>query len=177
MTSYREIVTKAIIGKSKKTIKTEYEFTCNETPNTILGCWIINNKFKGSINDGIANINGSFDINVWYSYDNDTKTGVYTQNVSYNDTIKLNINNLTGNEEVIVKCLKQPNVTDVNIEKEIVKLNVVKDFGVEVVGNTTVKVAAMDEENDYDEVFDSPDEEELNINNDNINEEYISVNK
>ena len=79
MTNYREIVTKAIIGKNKKSIKTDYEFTCNDNPNTILGCWIINNRFKGSLTGNNANINGSFDLNVWYSYDNDTKTGVYTQ--------------------------------------------------------------------------------------------------
>ena len=89
----------------------------------------------------------------------------------------MNLNNLNGNEEVIVNCLKQPTVTDVNIENGIVKLKVVKDFGVEVVGNTTVRVAAVDEFTDYEEVFDSPSDEELNINNDNINEDYISVNK
>ena len=177
MKGYTEIVTKAIIGKNKKSFKTDYEFTCNDNPNTILGCWIINNKFKGYLNGGTAVINGSFDINVWYSYDNDTKTGVYTQNFTYNDSIKLNINSLTGSEEVIVNCLKQPSVTDVKIENNIVKLKVEKDFGIEVVGNKTVKVAAMDDAIDYEEVFDTPDEEELNINNDDIDENYISVNK
>ena len=67
MSNYREIVTKAIIGKTKKSIKTDYDFSCEQTPNTILGCWIINNRFKGSLKDSDAIINGSFDINVWYS--------------------------------------------------------------------------------------------------------------
>jgi len=177
MTGYREIVTKAIIGKNKKNIKTDYEFSPNDIPNTILGCWIINNKFKGHLNGNTAVINGSFDINVWYSYDNDTKTGVYTQNFTYNDSIKMNLNNLTGNEEVIVNCLKQPSVTDVKIENNLVKLKVEKDFGIEVVGNTTVRVAAVDDMVDYEEVFDTPTEDEININKDDIDENYITVNK
>ena len=177
MTGYREIVTKAIIGKNKKIIKSDYEFSCNDNPNTILGCWIINNQFKGHLNQNTAMINGTFDLNVWYSYDNDTKTGVYTQNFAYNDSVKMNINGLTGSEEVIVNCLKQPTVTDVKIDKGIVKLKIEREFGIELVGNTTVKVAAMDDYSDYEEVFDTPSEEELDINKDNINEDYISVNK
>ena len=31
MTGYKEIVTKAIIGKNRKNIKSDYEFVCNAT--------------------------------------------------------------------------------------------------------------------------------------------------
>ena len=176
MTSYKEIVTKAIIGKTKKTINADYEFSIDQKPDTILGCWVINHHFKGSLNNKEALISGDFDINVWYSYDNDTKTAVYTQNYSYNDTIQINAK-VSGNEEIAVNCLKQPTVLDVKINDGLVKLKVEKIFGVELIGNTTVKVASLDEVEDYEEVFDSPKDEELNINVDNINENYIAVNK
>ena len=84
---------------------------------------------------------------------------------------------VSGNEEIVVNCLKQPTVLDVKINDGLVKLKVEKVFGVELIGNTTVKVASLDEVEDYEEVFDSPKEEELNINVDNINENYIAVNK
>lgn len=42
MSSYKEIVTKAVIGKGKKYYKNTYTFDTEITPNTILGCWIIN---------------------------------------------------------------------------------------------------------------------------------------
>ncbi len=177
MGSFKEIVTKAVVGKAKKSSKDSFLVETSETPNTVLGCWVINHTFNGSNNNGEVLINGGYDINVWYSYDNDTKTGVYTEKFSYNDAIKMNINNLSGNEEVIVKCLKQPTVTDVKIENNIVKLKVEKDFGIEVVGNTTVRVAAVEDTSDYEEIYDTPNEDELNINNDNIDENYISVNK
>ena len=40
--AYKEIVTKAVIGKGKKSIKDKLEMTPSNTPNTVLGCWVIN---------------------------------------------------------------------------------------------------------------------------------------
>ncbi len=42
MASYREIVTKSVIGKGKKTFTNNYTFSVTEVPTTILGCWVIN---------------------------------------------------------------------------------------------------------------------------------------
>ena len=47
MSNYREIVTKTVIGKGKKTFTTTNRKTVENTPSTILGCWIINHNFKG----------------------------------------------------------------------------------------------------------------------------------
>ncbi len=182
MASYKEIVTKAIIGKCKKTTSANFEIECEEKPNTVLGCWVINHKFNGNNNHGKINLNGSFDINVWYSYDNDTKTAVCTRNFNYSDLMNINLKNdakLDDKSEVIVDCLKQPTVVDVNIKNGLVHLKVEKELGVEVIGNATVKVAVEDDYDDYEELFDSEEENELNINVDDLNDNYIdeSVNK
>ncbi len=42
MYNYKEIVTKAIIGKGKKTFKNDYELNTDEKVDTVLGCWVIN---------------------------------------------------------------------------------------------------------------------------------------
>lgn len=42
MASYREIVTKSVIGKGKKTFTNSYTLQPEQTPTTILGCWVIN---------------------------------------------------------------------------------------------------------------------------------------
>lgn len=42
MAAYKEIVTKAIIGKGKKFFKNSYSIDASEVPTTILGCWVIN---------------------------------------------------------------------------------------------------------------------------------------
>lgn len=176
MASFREIVTKAIIGKSKKRITANYEIQPEQPPNTVLGCWVINHAFNGKNVKGKSVVNGSFDVNVWYSYDNDTKTAVCTKHFSYNDEILVNIksgSSINDDSEIIVDCLKQPSVTDVKIEKGIIFIEVEKQMGVEVIGNATVKISVEDDYDDYEEVFDSEKEEELNINIDNINTEYL----
>ena len=40
--AYKEIVTKAVIGKGKKKYHNTYQITTEQKPSTILGCWIIN---------------------------------------------------------------------------------------------------------------------------------------
>ena len=48
MSAYKEIVTKAIIGKGKKYYKNTYTIETENEPSTVLGCWVINHKFKGT---------------------------------------------------------------------------------------------------------------------------------
>ena len=42
MSSYKEIVTKAVIGKGKKVFTNTNSKSVENTPSTILGCWVIN---------------------------------------------------------------------------------------------------------------------------------------
>ena len=42
MSSYKEIVTKAVIGKGKKLFTNEYVVDVEKDVSTILGCWVIN---------------------------------------------------------------------------------------------------------------------------------------
>ena len=71
MASYKEIVTKAIIGKGKKSFKNNYDLEIEEEASTVLGCWVINHKFKGYKSGDKVGVSGSYDVNIWYSYDND----------------------------------------------------------------------------------------------------------
>lgn len=177
MSNFKEIVTKAIIGKAKKTSTNEFIITPELRPDTILGCWVINHKFSGENNGGSVNLNGSFDVNVWYSYDNDTKTAVSTKTFGYQDRMPVHLKDntvLTNNEEIIVRSLKQPTVTNVSVTDGNVKLNVEKELGVEIVGDTKIKVSIEDDEDEYevindDEVLSESEEKAI----DEIDEEYI----
>ena len=42
MANYREIVTKAVVGKGKKHFVNQSTVTPEVVPTTILGCWVIN---------------------------------------------------------------------------------------------------------------------------------------
>lgn len=171
---FKEIVTKAVIGKAKKTSSGEFTMVPEETPDTVLGCWIINHRFNGSNNNGSVVINGAFDVNVWYSYDNDTKTAVSTKRFNYDDTMNITLkNNVTLNDksEIIVRSLKQPTVTNVNLSNGTVKLNIEKELGVEIIGDTKLKVSVEEEEDDYEIITDEKDVAEAI---DNVNEEYLN---
>ena len=55
---FKEIVTKAVIGKGKKHFKNTYNILVEHNANTILGCWVINHKFKGTTsNDKVTSNN------------------------------------------------------------------------------------------------------------------------
>ena len=174
MSNFREIVTKAVIGKAKKTSGNKFSVQTEERPDTDIGCWVINNSFSGTNNYGSVLVQGAFDVNIWYSYDNDTKTAVCTKRFTYTDKMNVPLKNdtvLDNNSEIIVRSLKQPTVTNVEINNGLVELTIEKELGVEIVGNTKVKVSVEDFDDDYEELID----EELDNAIEEINEEYLEA--
>ena len=61
-----------------------------------------------------------------------------------------NTSKLNNKSDIIVRSLTQPTVTDVKIENGTVKMNVQKELGIEVVGDTMVKVSVEEDEDDYE---------------------------
>ena len=174
MSNFKEIVTKAVVGKSKKNSVDSFSLETEQTPNTVLGCWVINHTFSGANNNGAVMLNGEYDINVWYSYDNDTKTAVSTKRYAYNDKINVNLRDNTGisnSNEIIVRSLKQPTVSDVKIENNIVKVIVEKELAVEVIGDTKIKVSIEELDDDYDVVDDNDINDEVI---EEIDENYLN---
>lgn len=179
MASYKEIVTKAVIGKTKKSTKDQLSVETDSMVDTVLGCWVINNTFSGHNNRGKVNIDGSYDVNVWYSYDNNTKTNVLVRNFTYQDNVNVKLKNdvsLTNTNEILVRSLTAPSVTNVKVEGTQIKLDVEKEIGVEVIGDTKVRIAVEEDFDDYE--VESNDEEIFNDTNIDIDEDYLnSVNQ
>ena len=174
MSNFKEIVTKAVVGKAKKNSVDSFTVETNEVPNTVLGCWVINHTFSGFNNNGTVMINGEYDVNVWYSYDNDTKTTVSTKRYSYTDKINVNLKDntgLTNSNEIIVRSLRQPTVSDVKIENNVVDVIIEKELAVEVIGDTKLKVSIEELDDDYDVVDDNDLTDEII---DEIDEEYLN---
>ena len=176
MAVYKEIVTKAVIGKGKKTSVSSCNITPEITPDTVLGCWVINHEFNGRNNGGSVNVTGGFDVNVWYSYDNNTKTSVATDHFNYSENMNLKLKNdskLTNTSEIIVRSLKQPTVTDVKIENGQVSMNVEKELGIEIVGDTMVKVSVEEDEDEYEVIEDDVTKEDMEKIDEEVKEEYL----
>ena len=177
MASYKEIVTKAIIGKGKKYFKDTYDLETDQTPTTILGCWVINHKFKGYKTNDKIGVNGSYDVNIWYSYDNDSKTTVVNKKIDYSELFNVKIKEnteLNDDTDIIIRPLKQPTCSKVHSEGKKITFDIEKELGVEIVGDTKVKIAIEDDEDPWDDLDEEVNEEiEKQIDNE-VKEEYIS---
>ena len=174
MAVYKEIVTKAVIGKGKKSFSDSYTVTPETIPTTVLGCWVINHAFKGYPNSGKIVIDGSFDVNIWYSYDNDTKTNVISKKITYTNTSIVNVKNgeITPDTEVIVRSLKQPTCSKVEIVDGNISFHIDKELGIEIIGDTKAKILVEDDEDEWQIIDDDVDAQ---IDKE-VNENYINEN-
>lgn len=146
--NYREIITKAVCGTGKGKMQAVDMVRPKQQPSSILGCWIINHKYRAKRkSDQVVEIEGSYDINVWYSFQENTRTEVVLEEVHYSDEITLHEidqHSLTSTDEVIAKVIKQPNCSQCSIDKDhMIKVEVEKEFVVEVIGETKVKVQVI----------------------------------
>ena len=173
MANFKEIVTKAVIGKAKKTNSMHFSFTPDESVDTVLGCWVINHNFSGTNQSGKVGVTGSFDVNVWYAYDNDTKTKVNSKKFGYNEILNVPLKDeatLTNTSEIIVRSLKQPTVTNVAVSDGNIVLDIEKELGVEIVGDTKIKVPVEDDFDDYEEIIDEGEIDSI----DEVKEDYLN---
>lgn len=159
MASTREIVTKAVLGKGKRTFSTTNSVTPEVTPSTILGCWVINHTFRGYKNKDRIEIDGSYDVNIWYSCEDDTKTEVVRDSNTYKEivNIKRKEDSDITNEEIIVRSLKQPSCIKAEIVDGKIVYTIEKELGIELVGDTKVKIAYDEEEDPWDDLVDDND--------------------
>lgn len=179
MSAYKEIVTKAVVGKGKKYYRNTYTVNTETKPNTVLGCWVINHKFSGGEVDGKIVIDGSFDVNLWYSYDNDTKTSVITKNISYKEVVSVAQRQTTDSstKDIIVRSLKQPSCLSAKEKDNSIVIEIEKELGVEIVGDTKVKIAIEEDEEPWDEIPEDVTDDVLEEINDSVDPNYISENK
>lgn len=176
MSLYKEIVTKTIVGKGKKNFKNTYDVVVENKPSTVLGCWVINHQFKGYNKGEKIVIDGSYDVNIWYSYENDSKTTVINKKIEYSEemTIKLK-NDIDFDDEtsVIVRTLKQPNCTKVSIDEENkIVFDIEKELGVEIVGDAKIKISVEGDEDPWEDLNEEVNEEVLK-EIDKVNENFI----
>ena len=161
MNNYREIVTKAVVSKGKKLFTSTNSVTVNN-PSTILGCWVINHNFNGVKEGNKIIIDGSYDVNIWYSYDNDTKTDVVRETNKYSEVINMRERDNSSGEEIIVRSLKQPNCVKVDIDNNDIVYTIEKELGIELVGDIKVKIEANLEEDPWDEIVEDNTMDEIN---------------
>ena len=155
--NYKEIVTKAIIGKGKKTFKNDYEVVVEKNIDNVLGCWVINHNIRGVKDGEYIKIIGSYDINIWFSYDNNTKTDVVSKSMNYEEKVRVKIREngeFDDSIEIIIRSLKNPSCIDVSNIGKTIKYTISKELGIEILGDTKIRIPISNNEDDYDVIID-----------------------
>lgn len=152
----RHIVTKAVIAKGKKRTECSETLRPPNSPSSILGCWVINHTYQAKKNGKFVEVTGKYDINVWYAYNNHSKTAVFSESVPYRERIKLHYRDEepTGKEEVHIRVLQQPNCIEAIIgpDGEHFIITIERELLAEVVGETTIciNIHPIDFEEEWD---------------------------
>lgn len=170
MSEVREIVTRAVLAKGKKIFRIHDIVTPGRDAYSILGCWVINHEFDASLNDKTVTLNGRFEINIWYAYDNNSKTDVARSVAEYTGTIRVReviSESLDDNNDVIARVLQQPTCVNAKIVDDGIDVEVIFEILAEVIGETKMMVTVFNYANTYETI---DDDFEGDINEDFIND-------
>jgi len=147
MNDIREIVTKAVIGKGNRVFELVVEMP--ETPELVirvLGAIMTNHDVKARKSGDLIEISGSYDVHVWYTYDDDKETEIVRVTVDYGDMIELRDalrDHLLDSDEITAEEIVAPYATDVRIEAGNIQVDVAFEVAAEVIGETKMRVAIL----------------------------------
>lgn len=170
MNDVREIVTRAVLAKGRKILKVKETVNINDDVTSVLGCWIINHQFEATLIGKDVKINGSFENNIWYSLNDNTRTEVIRTTTEYEGKVRVKevVNdNISDHCDVVVRVLQQPTCTNALITPDGIVVDVVFELLVEVIGETKMVVSVINQVN----LNESIDDFENEINEDFLNEE------
>ena len=127
----------------------------------------ITHEFEASRNDDLIDINGSFEVNIWYSTEQNMKTDIIREKVAYKKDIKVKrivTEYLKNSDDILVKILKHPTVTNAKIIDGEIKIDVDFEILAEVIGETKMQVTV------FTPVTIDEDIEDLDIE---VNEDFL----
>ena len=103
------------------------------------------------------------------------------QTISYSELLNVKrTKELESNsqEEIIVRSLKQPSCTKVEINGEKIEYSIEKELGIEIVGDTKMRISVDEEEDEWEEIIDEEEQEEISKQIENsVEENFINEDK
>jgi len=146
MNQYREILTKAVIGKTHRSFETSVTMPQTKANVTkILGAIILNHDVIATRIGSKVEVTGSYDVNVWYVFD-DQETEVVRTTVEYNDKVVIENalrTNILESDEIYVEEVLAPYAQDIRLENGLIQIDIGYEITVEVIGETKMRVAIL----------------------------------
>ncbi len=169
----REIIAKTLVGKGKLALQEKQIITLDENVSKPLGCWIINHKFETTQKGKNIELSGTYDIQIWYAYDDDQKTNVFYKTVPFNGMFMVSwkkIKTIDDETKQKVHVIKYPTATGMNQKSEHeVEIIIESVYFVDVFQDSILTINTLEEDKD-DEIID----EEIIMN---VNPNYLTNKK
>ena len=163
---YREIVTKAVVGKGKISNTGEIVLNPINQVSKGLGCWIINHYYVSSYECQKVYAKGRYDVHVWYGYNNDSDTTIHAQTIDYVEEFNINLKSSEGiseTNEFIIKCIKYPTCSSLCINDDgTISVKVDKELNLDVIGEAKLRVQISS--SSEDEWINSDEINDINVN-------------
>lgn len=152
MSSLREIFVKAVCARGRRTFVRTHRFRTKNHPDDLLGCRLTNHRYQTHISADQVTVSGSYDIHMWYSYaglddGGNVHTAVTVQTVEFEE--RLPVQYISGTNTAVVDAqarivaTRLPRAAEISLDGDgVVQVSVEDGYSVEVVGETTLWVAA-----------------------------------
>jgi spore coat protein E len=165
---FREIFVKTVCGEGDENVTESRSFHPNHNPTKVLGTAITENEFKAEYVDGAVVIKGTYEMNIWYAYNEGRDTALLAVPVEYEDKVPLRRNEATGDavSEVRVWNTYGPKVTDSEVCGSDIVITCSRTWHAEIVGEAALCVKVYPGQCDVDS---SDDKEYLT---DDVEEEF-----
>lgn len=141
----REIISKAICGRGRQFMQVAQPFSPQHRPTTILGAWVINHTYEANKNGDAIEVIGSYDLNLWYAYNGNSKTDVAKETFTYVQLVPLqhiDPHHRPHTVEVYASAIQEPNCIEATISgkdgKVIVRIEL--ELQAEIVAETKLHV-------------------------------------
>ncbi len=137
----REIVTKAVVSKGKIVDSNEIRLPIVENASKVVGCWIINHHYLSLVENDKVYANGTYDIHIWYSLNDNSDTNVFKQTIEYRQEFNMDNNNFNKeSSEYKVYCIEYPSCSNIVINDNNFVVTVKKGLAVDVIGESKLLV-------------------------------------
>ena len=160
MNEIREFVTRAVVAKGTKVFNLVEKVKTYEKPYSILGCWIINHEFEASKINEVIKLDGEFEVNIWFSTNNNTKTDIIRETITYKKEIVTKTvvkDYLENTDDILARIIQHPTVTNAKIIDDTVQLDITFEIIAEIIGETKMKVTVFKEVENWEEEIDTLD--------------------
>ena len=168
MNEIRAIVTRAVVAKGKKVLNLTEKVTTHEKPYSILGCWVINHEFEATKINNTVKLDGEFEVNIWYSTNNNTRTDIIRETITYKKDIETRTivkDYLENSDDILARIIQHPTVTNAKIYDNYIEVDITFEIVAEIIGETKMKVTVFKEVENWEEEIDTLDME--------LNEEFL----